>query len=259
MLIELIRNAGRYSIQEIILLVIVMLFALTISFSFHEFMHAWVADRLGDSTPRMYGRVTLNPMAHLDPMGTILLLLVGFGWGKPVVYNPSRLSRLKSRKLMNIMVTLAGVTGNFIIALVSMCIISLIMLLTGFPTMVPIVDVITYINAGMSGMPGVPFYAAIFCYLFYYTFMFSMSLLAFNLLPIPPLDGFHFWEHLLPVKVTYSEWFKKFAQYGPMVLMILIILGNFSGYDVLGVIMEFIEIPFLLVIELISGAIGLLG
>ena len=230
MLIELIRNAGRYSIQEIILLVIVMLFALTISFSFHEFMHAWVADRLGDSTPRMYGRVTLNPMAHLDPMGTLLLLLVGFGWGKPVVYNPSRLKRFKSKRLMNIMVTLAGVTGNFIIALVSMCIISLIMLPTGFPTTVPDSSAICLYRCRYGTGQEFLSMQPIFCYLFYYTFMFSMSLMAFNLLPYTASGRISFLRASSPVKVTYSEWFLKFAQYGPMVLMILIILGNFGRY-----------------------------
>ena len=77
MLIELIRNGSNYSVREVVLMIIVMLFALTISFSFHEFMHAVVAYWLGDDTPRLYGRVTMNPKAHLDTMGTVLLLLVG--------------------------------------------------------------------------------------------------------------------------------------------------------------------------------------
>ena len=103
------------SVQEIIYLGIILIFAMTLSFSFHEFMHAAVAVWLGDETPRNMGRLTLNPLAHIDPVGAILLLLAGFGWGKPVMYNPNRLHRFKSHRLMNIMVHLAGVTGNFVI------------------------------------------------------------------------------------------------------------------------------------------------
>ena len=259
MLIELIRNGSNYSVREVVLMIIVMLFALTISFSFHEFMHALVADWLGDDTPRLYGRVTMNPKAHLDPMGTVLLLLVGFGWGKPVVYNPNKLKRFKSKRLMNIMVSLAGVTGNFIIALLSMCIIAVIMRCCGYGNPAPLYYGAIFMDAGLKGNGDVPFYAAVFCYLFYYTYLFSMSLMAFNLIPIPPLDGFHILERLLPVKVTYSEGFRKFVQYGPMGLMILIVLGNFGNIDILGTIMYYIEFPAMLIINIIAGLIGVVG
>ena len=259
MLIELIRNAGHYTAREVVLMIIVMLFALTISFSFHEFMHAKVADWLGDDTPRLMGRITMNPRAHLDPMGTVLLLLVGFGWGKPVVYNPGKLNRFKSKRLMNIMVSLAGVTGNFIIALVSMCLIAVILLITKHSAVMPYSDAIVILSKGLENTGDIPFYAAVIIYLLFYTYMFSISLLAFNLLPIPPLDGFHVVERLLPVKVTYSNGFRKFAQYGPMVLMVLVFLGNFGGIDVLGYIMDIISLPANLVIIVISTAIGSLG
>ena len=124
MLIRLIQM--NISIPEKILYGLIMIFALMLSFSIHEFMHAFAADRLGDPTPRNMGRLTLNPLAHMDPTGTILLLLAGFGWGKPVMYNPNRLNKLKSPRLMNIMVHLAGVTGNFILALLSGIIATLI-------------------------------------------------------------------------------------------------------------------------------------
>lgn len=258
MLIELLRNGSQYSVREVVLMIIVMLFALTISFSFHEFMHAFVANWLGDDTPKLMGRVTMNPMAHLDPMGTILLLLVGFGWGKPVVYNPNKLKRFKSKRLMNIMVSLAGVTGNFVIALISMCTVSLIMRCCGYGNAAPLYYGAMFMEAGLKGTSDVPLYAAVFCYMFYYTYLFSLSLLAFNLLPIPPLDGFHVLEMLLPVKVTYSQGFRKFVQYGPMGLMILIVLGNFGNIDILGTIMYFIELPAMLIINIIAGLIGVL-
>lgn len=259
MLIELLRNGSQYTVQEVVLMVIVMLFALAISFSFHEFMHAAVATWLGDNTPKLYGRVTMNPVAHLDPMGTLLLLLVGFGWGKPVTYNPNNLKRFKSKRLMNIMVSLAGVTGNFFIALISLCLVSVIMLASGYPSVLPLVEGPLFMYAGLQGNSGVPLFAAVFAYLFYYTYMFSMSLMAFNLLPIPPLDGFHVLERLLPVKVTYSDGFRKFVRYGPMVLLILIIIGDFGNINILGTIMSIIELPANLIINIIAGAIGMLG
>ena len=114
MLIQLLRSG--LDVREIIYFVIIYVIALMLAFSIHEFMHASVAVWLGDPTPRNMGRLTINPLAHLDPMGTILLLVAGFGWGKPVMYNPSNLHKFKSRRWMNIMVHLAGVTGNFILA-----------------------------------------------------------------------------------------------------------------------------------------------
>lgn len=259
MIIELLRNGSQYSVREVVLLIIVMFIALTISFSFHEFMHAFVADWLGDDTPRLLGRVTMNPLAHLDPMGTALLLLVGFGWGKPVVYNPTKLRRFKSKKLMNIMVSLAGVTGNFIIALIAMCIVSLIMRVNGYGNAMPLLYAPMFMNAGLAGTGDVPLYAAVFCYTFYYTYMFSMSLLAFNLLPIPPLDGFHVLERLLPAKVTYSNGFRNFVRYGPMALLVLILLGDFGNVDILGYIMGIIRLPGELLIALLAGLIGVAG
>ena len=117
MLISLIRSG--LEPQMIIFMVIIYVFAMTLSFSVHEFMHASTAVWLGDPTPRNMGRLTLNPIAHLDPVGTILLLVAGFGWGKPVMYNPRNLNRFRSYRGMNIMVHLAGVTGNFIVGLIS--------------------------------------------------------------------------------------------------------------------------------------------
>lgn len=258
MLIQLLRNSSNYTVPQLIMMIVIMFFALALSFSFHEFMHAFVADWLGDNTPRLYGRVTMNPKAHLDPVGTVLLLLVGFGWGKPVSYNPSNLKRFKSRRLMNIMVSLAGVFGNFIIALLAMIIASVIMMATGFPTVNPVVTCMYYVSQGIAGIGGVPFYGAVFCWLLYYTFLFSLSLMAFNLLPIPPLDGFHVVEFLLPVRITYSDGFRSFMRYGPMILMILIVVGDFGGLDILGTVMTYIEMPALLLINAVSGLIGML-
>ena len=182
MLISLIRSG--LEPQMIIFMVIIYVFAMTLSFSVHEFMHASTAVWLGDPTPRNMGRLTLNPLAHLDPVGTILLLVAGFGWGKPVMYNPRNLRRFKSYRGMNIMVHLAGVTGNFIVGLISAILAGLFSVLA------------VKFDPGAVGEQMTPFYALYM--LFSYTNIISLMLLGFNLLPIPPLDGFHVLEECLP-------------------------------------------------------------
>lgn len=234
MLIRLIGSG--LELKEILFYIVIMLFALTLSFSVHEFMHAAVATWLGDDLPGLLGRVTLNPMAHLDPMGTVLLLTVGFGWGKPVVFNPNNLKKFKSKRLMRIMVSLAGVTGNFALALV--------------------LSILATIIAGLGDVSN-PVISTIII-LCSYTKLFSMSLLGFNLLPIPPLDGFHVLEEILPVKLKYTNGYKAFVSYGPKVLMFVCLLGSFSGVSIFGLIMGIIQLPFELIISFICNIIGAL-
>jgi len=231
MLINLFRSG--LEPREIIYLLIIYIFALTLSFAIHEFMHAAVAVWLGDPTPRNMGRLTLNPLAHLDPFGTILLLTVGFGWGKPVMYNPSNLNRFKSRRGMNIMVHLAGVTGNFIVAIISSILASL------------------FFHLYIGNSTGAVIVLKALCDLFSYTYAFSMMLLAFNLLPIPPLDGFHVLEECLPYRLRYSQGYLQFQRFSPMILMAIFLLGSFSNISVLSLIINIIEWPFDKIITLI--------
>ena len=235
MLTQLIK--GGYSGGEIVFYILVFVFALTLSFAFHEFMHAFVAHLLGDDTAKNMGRVTLNPLAHVDPIGTVLILFIGFGWGKPVPVNPNRLTRFKSKRLMSIMVSLAGVTGNFILAFIS-CVIYTI----------------------MAYKIDLDAYPLLFCIaqIFAYTFVFSMGLLAFNLLPIPPLDGFHVIEELLPYKIRYTDGYKKFSMIAPRVLLGIIMLGSITGVNVLSKLIDIIEAPFMVLIELMMTPIYLL-
>jgi len=228
---------GGYTGKEIVLYLLIYFFAITISFSFHEFMHAAVAVWLGDETPRNMGRLTLNPLAHMDPIGTILILVAGIGWGKPVTYNPNRLGRFKSLRLMNIMVSLAGVFGNFILALISTIIVSL---LTGIFGITAITE-----NVAISTIYSV----------FLYTTEFSLMLLAFNLIPIPPLDGFRVLEELLPYKLRYSEGYRKFQKYSPYGIWILFIIGMVTRVSVIGIIVNIIEIPFRVVLLLVGNLI----
>ena len=227
------------SVQEIIYLGIILIFAMTLSFAFHEFMHAAVAVWLGDETPRNMGRLTLNPLAHIDPVGAILLLLAGFGWGKPVMYNPNRLHRFKSHRLMNIMVHLAGVTGNFVIALFA--------------------NIIAMLFAALSvRFSNMEMVCRALYDLFSYTHYFSLLLLAFNLIPIPPLDGFHVLEELLPVKVRYSEGYKKFQRFAPYIIFVVFLIGRFTTIPLLSTLIELIERPFAALIDLISTPFYLL-
>ena len=232
MIIDLFRQG--LSFQEIIYYLIICLFALTLSFSIHEFMHAATAVWLGDPTPRNMGRLTLNPIAHVDPVGTILLLVAGFGWGKPVMYNPRNLHRFKSQRGMNIMVHLAGVTGNFIVGLLA----SILAILFGS----------LYVK--FNGSNGEIVFKALF-EAFEYTYQFSMMLLAFNLLPIPPLDGFHVLEELLPYKVRQTNGYRKFQQFSPYVIWVFFILSMVTRISVLGYVINIIKTPFEFIINLI--------
>ena len=227
--------------RQIAYLAMIMLFALMLSFSVHEFMHAFVADWLGDRTPRNMGRLTLNPINHMDITGMILLLVAGFGWGKPVMYNPNNLNRFKSHRLMNIMVHLAGVTGNFILALISGIIATLIECIAvgRIPTEGPVfIAVSTLINA------------------FNYTEYFSLLLLAFNLLPIPPLDGFHVLEELLPYSVKRKDGYRKFEMFAPYAIWVVFLL-SYTGVNVFGTVVSWIQTPFALAIQGICYLISL--
>ncbi len=220
--------------KEIIYYGLIIFFALMLSFSIHEFMHAFVADWLGDSTPRNMGRLTMNPLAHLDPIGTVLLLVAGFGWGKPVMYNPNRLNRFKSSRVMNIMVHLAGVTGNFVLALLSGVIATLITCLG------------RNVLAG-SGAASIALSTIVLA--FSYTQTFSLMLLAFNLLPIPPLDGFHVLEELLPYRIRSKEGYRKFEMFSPYAIWVVFILSRVTGLNILSQVISWIELPFALVIN----------
>lgn len=172
------------------LIAIILLAAITI----HEFAHAWVADHLGDPTPRVQGRVTLNPLAHLDPMGTVLLFLIGFGWGKPVMFDPYN---LKNPVKDTALIAAAGPASNLVMAALLAVIIPILI------NMAPGTSPVLYFILSTS---------------IYYNCMLAI----FNLLPLHPLDGGKILSALLP-STTALEYDRFMYRYGSLVLLALII------------------------------------
>lgn len=177
-----------------------MLPGIIIGLSFHEFAHAWVSDRLGDPTPRRQGRVTINPLAHIDWIGFIMLVAVGFGWGKPVQIDPSY---YKNRRRDEFLVGIAGVTMNLLLAI-----------LFSLPAKAMI--------RAFSGTAVSDLIHSIYLILFY-TVMINLVLMIFNLIPCPPLDGWGLVTQIFRLD-RYSWWYKVY-QYGTYILLGLIILN----------------------------------
>jgi len=184
-----------------------ILYGLTI----HEFAHGWVADRFGDPTPRMAGRLTLNPLVHLDLIGTLLLIFARFGWAKPVPINPIY---FKNQKKGIIWTSLAGCIANVISALIFGIIIRFMTAFIGH-------------SAGTT-------VNLIFAIIFYAMFI-NLILAFFNLIPIPPLDGSRVLMVLLPR--SFAIKMIGFERWGPMVLILVILFGSITGINILGLIM----------------------
>lgn len=185
---------------DLILTKILMLPGIIIGLSFHEFAHAWVSDRLGDPTPRRQGRVTINPLAHIDWIGFLALLLVGFGWGKPVQIDPTY---YKNRRRDEFLVGIAGVTMNLLIAII--CSIPARAMAKAFS------------GAGASDLI-YNIYLIIF-----YTITINIVLMIFNLIPCPPLDGWGIITQLFRLD-RYSWWYNVY-RYGTWILLGLIIFN----------------------------------
>ncbi len=174
---------------------------LLIAFTIHELAHAVTADWLGDPTPRRMGRITLNPLAHLDPMGTIALLVAGFGWAKPVMVNPMNM-RGNPRSAMAI-VAAAGPASNLVMAV-----------LFAMPFRFGLVN-LAGIFSGSSVLPSVP-------YLLFEFVWINLILMLFNLIPIPPLDGYKILTGILPPEMSYS--LRPLEQYGFIILLAVVFL-----------------------------------
>ena len=195
---------GRYlnDTNELLSLVLTLP-AVLIAITFHEFAHAFAADKLGDDTPRRQGRLTLNPLAHLDPIGSIMLVFAGFGWGKPVEINPRNFNRTVSMTKGEAIVSIAGPIMNFILAIVfSIIYFSLMRFAPMFVLSQIGIIIITLIQI---------------------TIMINVGLGVFNLIPLPPLDGSKVLNHFLPYNTR--EWFERYSQIFYMLFVVLWITG----------------------------------
>jgi Zn-dependent protease len=183
---------------------IVWIVAIAISLTIHEFSHALVGKLRGDSTAEREGRLTLNPIAHIDPMGFLLLLLFGFGWAKPVPYNPYN---LKNQKWDSVAIALAGPCSNLILASVSAL---LFRILVGTGTI-----------SGFNLL-------AVFLFL---TIMLNLFLLFFNVIPVHPLDGsklfFALFDHPKHAALRHVV-----ALRGPQILMIAVLVSAFTSLNI---------------------------
>ncbi|MBT6797529.1 MAG: site-2 protease family protein [Candidatus Marinimicrobia bacterium] len=188
--------------EALVLLIPTLMFAL----SFHEFAHAWMAAKCGDTTAARMGRLSLNPMAHLDMMGSLMILFVGFGWAKPV---PVDARFLRNPRTDMMKVAAAGPAANIILAMISGV---LIRFLTG---------------AGLMS-------EVIFIMLLYFTRI-NIALAVFNMIPVAPLDGSQIFSGWLMKSNPQLAW--KIQTHGPKVLFGLILFGYITGFSIIWMVM----------------------
>jgi Zn-dependent protease len=181
------------AVQLLLLMVPGLLLAVTV----HEVAHGWVADRLGDPTARLAGRLTLNPLPHIDPLGALAFIVAGFGWARPVPVNARNLRRPVRDMAW---VAAAGPLSNFVVAFVGLVLLVLTTRLVEGP----------FLARPVAGMLR-----------FVYTF--NLGLAIFNLIPLPPLDGGHFLPYFFP----RASWplLARLEQYGPLILLLLVFSG----------------------------------
>jgi len=193
------------NLQYIILLAPPILLALT----FHEFSHGWMAYKLGDPTAKQAGRLSMNPLVHLDPFGTLMIFLVRFGWAKPVPVNPRYFKEPKRDMLL---VSIAGPGANMLLAFVSGMVLR------------------TFHAGSFNFLPAnilQPIYIMI-----KFSLQINLALAIFNLLPVPPLDGSKILYGILPPQYEYI--YEYLERYGPFVLMGLILFGMLTRISILG-------------------------
>ncbi len=174
--------------------------AIILALSVHEFAHALMAKLQGDNTAAAQGRITLNPLAHIDPLGALMLLTLGFGWGKPVPFDPRNLG---SKRLSPALIALAGPLSNLVMAFLAAVVIKLLA------------------NSGVVLMTG---FGMVFLILFLFL---NLALMLFNLIPIPPLDGSKVLFAALPAST--ADFQDMLSKWGPFIILGLILLDSFGG------------------------------
>ena len=203
----------------IIFQIVVLLFAI----SLHEAAHAWMAWRLGDPTARMLGRVTLNPLRHMELFGTVLIPLMcvyfGFpliGWAKPT---PVTTRNFKNIKRDDILTTLAGPASNLLMAIAAL----VVLVVLKFVDARTVLTIVMAAQAGMIdavAMNGSPVLVPV-TLLMYYAVLLNLMLMAFNLIPVPPLDGSHVLRHMLPY-----NWLRFYDRIGMIGMFLVFLFGG---------------------------------
>jgi len=191
--------------------IISRIITLIIAFTLHEFAHATTANAFGDDTPRLAGRLSLNPIVHLDMMGTIMLLFAGFGWAKPVPINPYVIKRKNKAGLM--LVSIAGPLMNLLLAIIA-----------AIPLRFRLVE---FINVSNSFLPTFGQFLLEFVFI-------NIALFLFNLIPLAPLDGEKVLSYFLPA--SFQNTYAKIHQYGPILLLAIAVVGPMIGFDLIGII-----------------------
>ncbi len=208
-----------------VVLILFQIVVLILAFSIHECAHAWTANRLGDPTALMLGRVTLNPLKHIDPLGSVLFPLIGlfyggmlFGWAKPTPVTPRN---FKHYKRDDILVSLAGPASNMLSAIVALILLIILKhaIAGGEIAVRTAVLLANHIPVSTENLPQL-FPIALFLY---YVILLNLLLFVFNLIPLPPLDGSHILRHFLPYDAL-----KVYDRIPMFVMLIVMIL--FGGF-----------------------------
>jgi Zn-dependent protease len=185
---------------------------LLIGFTIHEFSHAWVAYQLGDTTQASQGRLTLDPRAHILPFWYILAVITGFGMAKPVMWNPSLL-RVEVRR-GGMLIAVVGPLSNLLLAI-----------LAAIPVRLGLIT--------LASQPGSPIFPTP-SYLWYNFILINLIMAIFNMIPIPPLDGYRVLLGLLPYELASA--YQRIEPWGIFILLALIFLGSFGTLNLLGMI-----------------------
>lgn len=197
--IFIIMNIGSYvTNQNKLLSLVLTLPAVLIAITFHEFAHAYAADKLGDDTPRRQGRLNLNPLSHLDPIGSVMLVFAGFGWGKPVQINPRNFNRDRSMSASEAIVSFAGPLMNFVLAIVFAIILGITLIATN-----SYIQMSSYTMSIATSNQVI----AIIIQILMLCISVNLGLGIFNLIPLPPLDGSKILRNFLPYKA--KEWMDR--------------------------------------------------
>ena len=198
-----------------------------IALSFHEFAHAFVADRLGDPTPRNQGRLTLDPLKHIDPVGIFLLIFAHMGWGKPVQINPNNFSKVSKEK-GEALVALAGPIMNFILAFILMIIFYAMIVFIPGTGVLNSLKAINVMNVVIT--------------MIYYAIVVNIGLGVFNLIPIPPLDGSKIFLRFLPYRA--QRWIDEHMEIISIIFLLLFVTDALSYITtpIISVIMKGLEI-----------------